>query len=332
MLAYFAIQLVGMSLYGVESWTRRADAFGVWFALLARLAPIGRRADGRLVLRPPVVGAASLVAVAGTAAMLIVGDRHRPASTAPRRGRCSTTSRARCRTLREPRDDEGLRARARVRDRPVASPSALVGAIWLGGMDGMPRTKLGLDRTGLSRQFAHTLIPIAAGYLVAHYFSLLAYNGQDLWRLASDPLGNGSDYFGGAQSAIDYSVVSATAIWYVQVGALVAGHVAGLVLAHDRALVDLRRRPDGDAARRSSCCCVMVLLHAPRPVAAVGRAEHVIVFAHAGHWLPQLLYLRRCSCSSWLVVGRSASGRIATSVCRGAAGVLERDDSGQLHD
>jgi hypothetical protein len=31
--------------------------------------------------------------------------------------------------------------------------------------------------------------------------------------------------------------VSATAIWYVQVGALVLGHVAALVLAHDRALV-----------------------------------------------------------------------------------------------
>jgi hypothetical protein len=31
-------------------------------------------------------------------------------------------------------------------------------------------------------------------------------------------------------------VISATGIWYVQVGALVTGHVAGLVLAHDRAL------------------------------------------------------------------------------------------------
>ena len=37
--------------------------------------------------------------------------------------------------------------------------------------------------------------------------------------------------------AIDYGVVSATAIWYVQVAALVLGHVAALVLAHDRALV-----------------------------------------------------------------------------------------------
>jgi hypothetical protein len=30
--------------------------------------------------------------------------------------------------------------------------------------------------------------------------------------------------------------VSATGIWYVQVGALIIGHVGALVLAHDRAL------------------------------------------------------------------------------------------------
>ena len=90
---------------------------------------------------------------------------------------------------------------------------------------------------GAERAFAHSLIPIAAAYVVAHYFSLLAYNGQDLWRLASDPLGDGSDLLGGAGASIDYSVLTATAIWYAQVLALVGGHVAALVLAHDRALV-----------------------------------------------------------------------------------------------
>ena len=53
MLVYLAAQFVGMSLYGVETWTRRGDAFGVWFGLFAMLAPVGRRPDGRLVLRPP---------------------------------------------------------------------------------------------------------------------------------------------------------------------------------------------------------------------------------------------------------------------------------------
>jgi hypothetical protein len=101
----------------------------------------------------------------------------------------------------------------------------------------MPRGELRLSRGELGRRFAHTLIPIAAAYLVAHYFSMLAYDGQTLWPLLSDPLGDGSDLFGGADAGIDYSVVSATGIWYVQMGALVAGHVAALVLAHDRALV-----------------------------------------------------------------------------------------------
>jgi hypothetical protein len=87
------------------------------------------------------------------------------------------------------------------------------------------------------RELAHSLAPILAAYVVAHYFSLIAYNGQDAARLLSDPLGDGSDLLGTAGSGIDYGIVSATAIWYVQVAALVLGHVAALVLAHDRALV-----------------------------------------------------------------------------------------------
>jgi hypothetical protein len=114
---------------------------------------------------------------------------------------------------------------------------AIVGAVWWLGTAAMPRDEIGATHRELSRRFAHSLVPIAAAYVVAHYFSLLAYNGQDLWRLASDPLGHGSDLFGGAGRRIDYSILTATAIWYVQAGALVVGHVAALVLAHDRALV-----------------------------------------------------------------------------------------------
>ena len=96
-----------------------------------------------------------------------------------------------------------------------------------------------------------------AAYVVAHYFSLLAYNGQDVLRLASDPLGTGADLLGTADATIDYSVVSATAIWYVQVGALVAGHVAGLVLAHDRALA---LYGDHRAASRSQVVMLVVMV------------------------------------------------------------------------
>src|SRR5213076_338158 len=104
------------------------------------------------------------------------------------------------------------------------------------GIRGMTRIGSGHTRKELSGRFAHTLIPIAFAYALAHYFSLLMYQGQALGYLISDPLGHGSNLLGTADASIDYNVVTATAIWYVQVGALVAGHVCGLILAHDRAL------------------------------------------------------------------------------------------------
>jgi hypothetical protein len=111
-----------------------------------------------------------------------------------------------------------------------------LGLYWLGVL-GMRSVEPGRTSGDLARRFAHSLVPIALAYIVAHYFSLLAYEGQATAFLASDPLGKGWDLFGTATSAIDYGVVSANGIWYVQVGALVLGHVAGLVLAHDRALL-----------------------------------------------------------------------------------------------
>jgi hypothetical protein len=89
----------------------------------------------------------------------------------------------------------------------------------------------------IARSFVHTLVPIAAVYVLAHYFSLLAYNGQAIAFLSSDPLGKGWDLFSTAGGKIDYGILGASAIWYVQVGVLVAGHVCGLALSHDRALV-----------------------------------------------------------------------------------------------
>ena len=104
------------------------------------------------------------------------------------------------------------------------------------GIAGVRTVGRGHTSGELLGRFAHTLIPIAFAYAVAHYFSLLIYQSQAIGYLISDPLGDGSDIFGTAGRGIDYNVISGNAIWYVQVGALVCGHVAGLILAHDRAL------------------------------------------------------------------------------------------------
>jgi hypothetical protein len=234
MLLYLVVSLVGMSIYGVEAWTRNADGFAVLFSLFASLAPFTRR-EGVIYARPPVVGATALQPVAGTMAVLLVSI----GSTAFDGAKEGPLFNDTVPHVQDFFEGLGLSKGAALEWGFVLGlvfSIAFVSFIWWLAIEGMPRLR-GVTRGELSEQLAHSLIPIVAAYLVAHYVSLLAYNGQDIWRLASDPLGNGSDLFGGAGSAIDYSILSTNQIWYIQVGALVIGHVSALVLAHDRALV-----------------------------------------------------------------------------------------------
>ena len=96
--------------------------------------------------------------------------------------------------------------------------------------------RLARAREDLVHAFVGSLVPIALVYAVSHYFSLLLGQGQAAIRLASDPLGHDWNLLGTADMSVDLTPVSPNTIWYVQVGALLAGHVAGLVLAHDRAV------------------------------------------------------------------------------------------------
>jgi hypothetical protein len=88
----------------------------------------------------------------------------------------------------------------------------------------------------LRMTFVHSLVPIAAVYVAAHYLTYLLFEGQALKYLASDPFGQGWDLFGTASSAIDFSLIGQNSTWYAQVAFVVVGHVAALMLAHDRAL------------------------------------------------------------------------------------------------
>jgi hypothetical protein len=112
-----------------------------------------------------------------------------------------------------------------------------VAAIFWAGILGMRIVERKLSARELGKAFAHAFVPIALAYIVAHYFSYFVYLEQAQFTfLLSDPLGTGADVFGTAGSGIDYGVIDANTIWYVQVGALVTGHVLALVLGHDRAL------------------------------------------------------------------------------------------------
>ncbi|MGH8926964.1 MAG: hypothetical protein ACRDWH_01335, partial [Acidimicrobiia bacterium] len=89
----------------------------------------------------------------------------------------------------------------------------------------------------VASRFAHTLVPIAFAYAFAHYFTLVIFEGQSIISAASDPFGLGWDLFGTRDYKVNF-FLGAIPVWYVQVGAIVLGHLAGVVLAHDRALAD----------------------------------------------------------------------------------------------
>ena len=57
-------------------------------------------------------------------------------------------------------------------------------------------TEVIAERSGLAQDFIDSLIPIALVYVIAHYFSLLLYQGEVGFRLLSDPWGRGWDLFG----------------------------------------------------------------------------------------------------------------------------------------
>ena len=89
---------------------------------------------------------------------------------------------------------------------------------------------------GMPAQFAHSVVPIALGYVIAHYYSLIVIEGQNAFIRLSDPLGTGADLLGLAGRAADSTLVTPTIVSVVQVAAVVGGHVVGVIAAHDRAV------------------------------------------------------------------------------------------------
>lgn len=233
-LIYAGVQLIGMSFFGIDTWEARADGFQTLWTTYSRLAPF-KRHGRELWVRPPLNGAPQMPVIPGTVALLIVaigttsfdGFSNGPvwASLGPDLSSFWGHLGFGLLTRGELASTVGLVAMV-----------ILIGTFYRLGVRGMRNVGKGHTAGELAGSFAHTLIPIAFAYALAHYFSLLAYQGQALGYLISDPLGHGSNLFGTAGATIDYTVVTATGIWYVQVAALVGGHVGGLMLAHDRAL------------------------------------------------------------------------------------------------
>jgi hypothetical protein len=65
----------------------------------------------------------------------------------------------------------------------------------------------------------------------------------------------GWNLFGTADRTIDFFITASEPIWYFQVAVIVGGHVLGVILAHDRALVDF-----GAGAVRSQYAMLLLMV------------------------------------------------------------------------
>jgi hypothetical protein len=235
-LGYFLAMLVGMALFGVEEWSTQADGFEVYFNLLSKLSALVRREDGAIYLRRPLSGVTGLRIRAGTVVFICtqIGTTTFDGFS---NGGIWRTNEPSLQSAVEGVGFNPTPAQELAYSVGLVFCILIICAVYRLGIVGVRKVSDRYDSATLTRTFVHTLVPIAFAYVLAHYFSLLLWQSQAMVYLASDPLGNGANIFGTSNYQIDYHVISYAAIWYVQVAALVSGHVGGLALAHDRALV-----------------------------------------------------------------------------------------------
>ena len=230
-MAYSAWVLGAAARWG-QRWLRTGEGFGVLFSLIATMAPIGRDKDGHFCLRLPFTGLATVAHRRGTAAVIltmlggttfdgltrttfwadIVGARQGWAATV-----VNTIGLLWVIGLVSLAWVVASRLSARLADRDWRDPAELV-------------------------RYLPSLIPIMLAYSIAHYFSLFVFETQTAIALASDPFARSWDLFGTIDYQVDYRSLSPAAIAYVQASAIVVGHVAGVVVAHDRAVAELPHR------------------------------------------------------------------------------------------
>ncbi|MCY4727185.1 hypothetical protein NYO98_12930 [Nocardioides sp. STR2] len=220
--AYLGIMFIGSALWGT-TFLARADPFEVYSSLVAKLSVWGRR-DGVLVLRSPlanldtVVPRPGLVAVVGVLFGSTAFDSFRESTPWLKLVQSMSTSRVWPDTLAL-----------------IAFSAGVAFVLTVATMATGVRSDI--PRRALPNLFAHSVIPIIVGYIVAHYLTYFVEYGQQTVIQLSDPFSRGDDYLGTADLQVNYWLSAhPTFLAVSKVAAVTLGHVVGVVAAHDRAI------------------------------------------------------------------------------------------------
>ena len=239
---YSYVALFGMLAFGRDTWMRSGEGFAILFAYIGAHRTV-RRPRGPDPVALPLTG--------------LAGAEHTPGSVlflAAALGSVGFDGFSRTITWQDlvarveapyvlKRAGKGRAPRHG--SQPGSGSSAAISLVLVAflGACAIARATVKAPRS-LAPDFVLSLVPIALVYAIAHYFSLFVIQGQYMIPLLSDPFGKGWDLFGTAGFHPNIAILGPNTIWYVQVAALVLGHVAGLAVAHDRAVTIFRDRQD----------------------------------------------------------------------------------------
>ena len=217
LIGYTALTLLCMAIFGRDSWRTNGEVFSVWFGTLNRMAPLdvaagapAGRPEGTLEVRRLGAGLRGaewsvdrlvLVALAIGAVIFDGLSQTQPWY-----------------------DLFGQQAFAGLTGQLLVFLGLIVAAVLVTGRI------VGVAALGAG------LVPVAAGYVIAHYLTYLLVDGQRIVIVLSDPFALGWDLIGTAAFEPTGDWLPPAIVWVAQVVAVVGGHVIGAVAGHDVAV------------------------------------------------------------------------------------------------
>ena len=237
LVGYTAFSLAMMAQFGRDEWRSQGETFTVWFRLLGRLAwfrlvdeegQVRRRTFGSGLLEPGWTPADVTLVALGVSSIIFDG-------------------------LSQTEVFFNLFGAPGIPERTILL-FGFLGIVVLMAF-AVART-VGLGAIGAG------LLPIALGYLVAHYLTYLLINGQYIVVAISDPLQKGSDLFGTAFYVPSGAWLPPGLVWTIQLAAVVGGHMLGAWGGHVVAVADAPPglRPAALRNRQVPLAVVMVSL------------------------------------------------------------------------
>lgn len=240
---YWLASFVAMLVFGHDQWSRRGEFLGVFFAMVARFAPLERKDRDLLLCWPGAKLLATAPLPASGIAFVLLA-----LSSVSFDGLAKTFFWLGLFGV-NPLEYPGRTALAGIGTLGLAGTFVALALLFLlavGLGQGLARGDVGFGRAaGL---LVWSIVPIALAYHVAHYLTALMVDGQYAIAALSDPFARGWDLFGTAGMEISAGIVagaqSAWVVWNCQAGAIIVGHVLAVLVAHGIAY-----RLHGDAGR-----------------------------------------------------------------------------------